>query len=76
MGLSKKELREAYDNMWDISFQYNGMNCGIFPTSYDNVLVAIGSKDYVVTSFDDLCKLDIDGKQLSDILLTIPVTLG
>ena len=76
MGLSKKELKEVYDNLWDVSFQCNDENCGIFPVSHDNILVAIGSKDYVAISFDDLCELAIAGRKLSDVLLTTSVILG
>ena len=45
-GNTENNLKKAYDNLWDASFQYKGQNCGIFPNSITDILVCIGNKDY------------------------------
>lgn len=67
-GNTENNLKKAYDNLWDASFQYKGQNCGIFPNSITDILVCIGNKDYTVSSFEDLINLDVEGINLIDIL--------
>lgn len=62
------DLKELYDNLWDASFIHKGQNCGIFPNSITDILVCIGSKDYIVSSFEELVNLDVEGVLLLEIL--------
>lgn len=62
------DLQALYDNGWDASFVYKGQDCAILPNSTTDIRVSIGAQTYIVSSFDDLVNLDIDGQKLSNIM--------
>lgn len=67
------DLQALYDNGWDASFKYKGLNCGIFPESVEHIVVCIGSDEYIASSFEELISLPIDGVTLPDIMGEVEV---
>ena len=54
------DLMELYSNGWEVSFDYNGQQCWVFPKSVNDIIVVIGEKEYQATSFDELISLEVD----------------
>ena len=67
------DLQALYDNGWDASFDYNGQACGIFPNSVHDIVVAIGDKEYQVSSLNELISLKIGDNTLINIMDGIEV---
>ncbi len=62
------DLMELYSNGWEVSFDYNGQQCWVFPKSVNDIIVVIGEKEYQATSFDELISLEVDETTLIAIM--------
>lgn len=69
----KSELQDAYDYLSDVTFELNGKNVGIFPTSENDVLVVFGDERKKVSSFAELLSLKFDNQTLLQLLKTAEI---
>ena len=70
IGLTVDQLRESVtQNLADVVFDVDGLRCGVYPSTPENYDVGIGSRLIEnVKGFENLLKVKIKGKKLSEVI--------